>query len=60
VNPTEALKTIQQVVDRQAEDELLWSIPAETPQSIGEAHLQRELRYLHGVIEGLTGKETTE
>lgn len=46
-----ALEEIQSVVDEQAEDEGLWSIPMDRPQYIAEAHLQQELRKLHHVIE---------
>ncbi len=44
---------IQAEVDRQAEDEALWSVPAEKLQSISEAYLQQELRKLHAVVESL-------
>jgi hypothetical protein len=46
------LMAIQGLVNEQAEDEALWSVPAEGTQSISEAYLQQELRRLHGLIEG--------
>jgi len=46
------LKSIQDKVNEQAEDEALWSVPAEGTQRIAEAYLQQELRALHKVIEG--------
>lgn len=42
---------ILDVVEGQAKDEALWSVPAEGKQPIGEAYLQQELRHLHRVIE---------
>ncbi len=47
----EAMTQIQKVVNEQAEDEGLWSVPAEGLQPIAEAYLQQELRRLHAVIE---------
>jgi hypothetical protein len=49
------LEAIREVVDRQAEDEGLWSLPL-TPgtQPIMEAYLQQELRHLHKIIEDYT------
>lgn len=41
---------IKETVDRQAEDEGLWSVPFGL-QPITEAYLQQELRRLHTVIE---------
>ena len=41
------LEAIQQVVDKQAEDEGLWFVAARA----SEAYLQQELRQLHAVIE---------
>lgn len=46
-----ALDDIQRVVDKQAEDEALWSVPLDRLQPISEAYLQQELRGLHAVIE---------
>jgi hypothetical protein len=51
---TSNLGAIRAVVDRQAEDEALWSLPLERQQSIVEAYLQQELRHLHAVIEDYT------
>lgn len=53
----EMLQKIQAVVDEQAEDEALWSLPCDSNgnlklQPIGEAMLQQALRRLHAVIEG--------
>lgn len=47
----DALLLIRETVDKQAEDEALWSVPAEGMQPISEAYLQQELRRLHKVIE---------
>lgn len=47
----ERIATLREVVDAQAEDELLWSVPMEGLQSVAEAHLQEELRRLHEAIE---------
>lgn len=46
-----AMKSIQDKVNEQAEDEGLWSVPFEGLQPIVEAYLQQELRKLHAVIE---------
>lgn len=46
-----ALKMIQDFVDDQAEDEVLWAVPVEGKQPISEAYIQQELRRLHSVIE---------
>lgn len=57
---TQAQKRIEKilaVVNEQAEDLGLWSIPTERPQYIAEAYLQQELRRLHEVIEGKTKEE---
>lgn len=48
----ERLAEIDALVEAQAEDEGLWSVPAEGTQRIAEAYLQQELRRLHAVIEG--------
>jgi len=40
------------LVAEQTLDEGLWAVPLDRLQSISEAHLQQELRRLHGVIEG--------
>lgn len=45
------LRMIQYAAKVQADDEGLWSVPAEGTQSITEAHLQQALRDLHRVIE---------
>lgn len=50
----EALESIQLMVDAQAKDEGLWSVPVGELQSIVEAYLQQELRRLHGCIEHYT------
>lgn len=42
---------VQAIVDEQARDEALWSVPAEGTQPIAEAYLQQELRKLHATIE---------
>ena len=52
----EALKNIQNHVNKQSEDEGLWSLPCDSNgnlklQPIGEAYLQKELRDLHRTIE---------
>lgn len=47
----ESLRAIRLMVDVQAEDEGLWSIPVEGLQSIVEAYLQQELRRLHECVE---------
>ena len=48
----EAAKAARSLVDEQAEDEGLWSVPlVEGTQSIVEAYLQQELRRLHAIIE---------
>lgn len=52
----EKLKKIREVVNEQAEDEALWSIPIGRLQNIAEAYLQQELRKLHALIEGLTNE----
>lgn len=44
---------ILKLVDEQANDEGLWSIPIDRLQSISEAYLQQELRKLHYVIENM-------
>lgn len=49
----QALLEIQSLVDEQAEDEALWSVPAQGTQPIGEAYLQQELRRLHALIENI-------
>lgn len=48
------LLAIRAVVDRQAEDEGLWSLPLSGSQPIMEAYLQQELRHLHKVVEDYT------
>jgi hypothetical protein len=48
---TEALEKIQKIVDEQAENEGLWSVPIGRLQTISEANLQHELRVLHATIE---------
>lgn len=48
------LREIRQVVDRQADEEGLWSVPLMNEQPIAEAFLQQELRHLHKVIEDYT------
>ena len=45
---------LQKIVDEQAENEALWSIPLNGLQPIGEALLQTELRKLHAAIENRT------
>lgn len=52
----QALRTIQIMVNEQAEDEALWSVPLEDLQPIGEAYLQQELRKLHALIEDCIAK----
>ena len=48
----EAAKAARSLVDEQAEDEGLWSVPlVDGTQSIVEAYLQQELRRLHAIIE---------
>lgn len=47
----EKLKKIQEMVNEQAEDPGLWSMPIGRPQYISEGHLQQELRKLHELIE---------
>lgn len=42
---------VRKIVEEQAEDEALWSIPWDRLQPIGEAYLQQELRRLHAAIE---------
>ena len=49
-----SLRAIRAVVDRQAEDEGLWSVPLDGLQPFAEAYLQQELRHLHKVIEDYT------
>jgi len=48
---------IRAVVDEQAEDEGLWSVPLGPTQPIVEAYLQQELRRLHRVIEQSPGRD---
>lgn len=45
------LRRIRALVNEQAEDEMLWTVPAEGLQAIVEAYLQQELRRLHTLIE---------
>jgi hypothetical protein len=45
------LAKIRALVDEQAEDPGLWSVPVGRQQYISEAHLQQELRKLHALIE---------
>jgi len=47
----ELLGPLKFLVETQAEDEGLWSVPAEGTQRIAEAYLQQELRKLHAAIE---------
>jgi hypothetical protein len=57
----EALGEIRAVVDRQAKDEGLWSLPlTEGTQPIVEAYLQQELRSLHAVVESRCAALSTE
>lgn len=51
-----ALKAIRTLVDQQAEDEGLWSVPAFGTQPISEAYLQQELRRLHAAVEQHPGE----
>ncbi len=46
-----SVKKIKALVAEQSDDELLWSLPVNSRQSIAEAHLQEELRRLHEIIE---------
>ena len=49
---TSDLREIRAVADRQADDEVLWSLPLVAgAQPIMEAYLQQELRHLHKIIE---------
>ncbi|KKL50557.1 hypothetical protein LCGC14_2304280 [marine sediment metagenome] len=51
-------EAMEQLVNRQAEDEGLWARPIPPAlQSITEAMLQAALRELHEMIEGITGEE---
>lgn len=47
---------LQELVNKQAEDQALWSIPPLGSQSIVEAHLQSELRKLHAAVENRVDK----
>ena len=47
----EWLSSLQALVNEQAEDVGLWSLPVGRLQFIAEAHLQQELRKLHKLIE---------
>jgi hypothetical protein len=51
-----ALEEIRSVVDAQADDEGLWSLPFNRLPTIAESHLQKELRRLHAVIESAGGE----
>jgi hypothetical protein len=51
VKLNEMLKPITDIINEQAKDEGLWSVPAYGTQSISEAYLQQELRRLHKAIE---------
>ncbi len=53
----ERLHEARTIVDAQAEDEVLWSIPFMGLPSIQEEYLQKELRRLHEAIEGKTAEE---
>lgn len=48
------LTAIQAIVDEQAEDEGLWTLPFDGLQPIMEAYLQQELRRLHAAVEDPT------
>lgn len=50
-----ARDAIMEVVNEQADDDGLWSVPFYGLQPIAEAHLQQELRRLHAVIERAYG-----
>ena len=53
--PDSARDTIMEVVNEQADDDGLWSVPLEGLQPIAEAYMQQELRRLHAVIERAYG-----
>lgn len=48
VTSAQRLQEAVDVVNRQAEDEMIWF----AGQTIAEAYLQQALRYLHSVVEG--------
>lgn len=48
VTSAQRLQEAVDVVNRQAEDEMIWF----AGQTITEAYLQQALRYLHSVVEG--------
>lgn len=54
MSPEEKPSKIRALVDEQAEDGELWSIPFDRLQPISEAYMQQELRRLHALIEVLT------
>lgn len=55
-----ALREIRELVDEQAEDDVLWPVYPLGVQPISEAHVQQELRRLHEVIERHTFAEPEE
>lgn len=47
-----ALAYLRRIIEEQADDEALWSLPLEPGhQRASEAHLQAELRRLHAAVE---------
>jgi len=51
MNAEDKLKKIQELVNIQAEDKHLWSVPFFGKQSLSEEYLQNELYKLHQLIE---------
>lgn len=49
----DAVTGLKALVEGQANDAALWSVPAVNSQPIAEAYLQQELRKLHAAIEAL-------
>jgi len=47
----ERLENIREIVEEQADDDSLWSIPLTTQRHMVEAHLQEALRRLHEAVE---------
>lgn len=49
----EKINRLKSLIEEQANDEGLWSIPFDKLQTITEAYLQQELRRLHEICESL-------
>lgn len=46
------ITALRELVRKQAEDEILWSIPIDKLPTFAEEYLRKHLRFLHAIIEG--------